>query len=29
MSQADGYIEIPIDIDVVEAGTSVEVTLFL
>jgi molybdenum cofactor synthesis domain-containing protein len=29
MSQADGYIEIPIDIDVVDAGTRVEVTLFL
>jgi molybdopterin molybdotransferase len=28
MSQADGYIEIPADVDVVEAGTMVEVTLF-
>ena len=28
MSQADGYIEIPIDTDVVEQGALVEVTLF-
>ena len=28
MSRADGYIEIPADVDAVEAGTSVEVTLF-
>ncbi|MSO30154.1 MAG: molybdenum cofactor biosynthesis protein [Acidobacteria bacterium] len=28
MSQADGYIEIPIDTDVVEQGAMVEVTLF-
>jgi molybdenum cofactor synthesis domain-containing protein len=28
MSRADGYIEIPADIDVVEAGTVVEVKLF-
>jgi molybdenum cofactor synthesis domain-containing protein len=28
MSQADGYIEIPIDRDVVEEGSMVEVTLF-
>ncbi len=28
MSQADGYIEIPIDIDIVEQGAVVEVTLF-
>jgi molybdopterin molybdotransferase len=28
MSQADGYIEIPADIDVVEKGTIVDVTLF-
>ena len=29
MSQADGYIEIPVHVDIVEAGTPVEVTLFL
>jgi molybdopterin molybdotransferase len=28
MSRADGYIEIPADVDAVEAGTSVDVTLF-
>ena len=28
MSRADGYIEIPANVDAVEAGTSVEVTLF-
>ena len=28
MSQADGYIDIPAETDVLEAGTSVEVTLF-
>jgi molybdenum cofactor synthesis domain-containing protein len=28
MSQADGYIEIPVDINVVEAGTPVDVKLF-
>jgi molybdenum cofactor synthesis domain-containing protein len=28
MSQADGYIEIPADIDIVEAGTTVDVRLF-
>ena len=28
MSKADGYIEIPANVDAVEAGTSVEVTLF-
>jgi molybdopterin biosynthesis enzyme len=28
MAQADGYIEIPAQIDVVEAGELVEVTLF-
>ena len=28
MSRADGYIEIPAHVDAVEAGTSVEVTLF-
>jgi molybdopterin molybdotransferase len=28
MSRADGYIEIPADVEVVEAGTMVEVTLF-
>ena len=28
MSRADGYIEIPADVDVVEAGTPVVVTLF-
>ena len=28
MSRADGYIEIPADVEVVEAGTQVEVTLF-
>ena len=28
LSQADGYIEIPADQDMVEAGTLVEVTLF-
>jgi len=28
MSQADGYIEIPIDVEVVEEGALVEVTLF-
>jgi molybdenum cofactor synthesis domain-containing protein len=28
MSQADGYIEIPADVDAVDAGTVVEVTLF-
>ena len=28
MSQADGYIEIPTDVEAVEAGTSVDVTLF-
>jgi molybdopterin biosynthesis enzyme len=28
MSQADGYIEIPIDIDIVEEGSPVTVTLF-
>jgi molybdopterin biosynthesis enzyme len=28
MSRADGYIEIPADIELVEAGTLVEVTLF-
>ncbi len=28
MSRADGYIEIPANVDTVEAGTSVEVTLF-
>lgn len=28
MSQADGYIEIPIDVDRLEAGTLVEVSLF-
>ena len=28
MSQADGYIEIPTDTEVVEAGTVVTVTLF-
>jgi molybdopterin molybdotransferase len=29
MSQADGYIEIPVNVEIVEAGTPVEVTLFL
>ena len=29
MSRADGYIEIPANVDAVEAGTSVEVTLLL
>ena len=28
MSQADGYIEIPADVDAVEAGTPVDITLF-
>jgi len=28
MSQADGYIEIPADVEVVDAGATVEVTLF-
>jgi molybdopterin molybdotransferase len=28
MSKADGYIEIPADVESVEAGTMVEVTLF-
>ncbi|MBM3776627.1 MAG: molybdenum cofactor biosynthesis protein [Acidimicrobiia bacterium] len=28
MSQADGYIEIPMDVEVLDAGTVVEVTLF-
>ena len=28
MSRADGYIEIPANVDAVEAGTSVDVTLF-
>ena len=28
MSRADGYIEIPADVSVVEAGTPVDVTLF-
>jgi len=28
MSQADGYIEIPTDVEIVEAGTLVDVTLF-
>jgi molybdopterin molybdotransferase len=28
MSRADGYIEIPIDVDIVEAGTLVTVKLF-
>ena len=28
LSQADGYIEIPADQSIVEAGTLVEVTLF-
>jgi molybdopterin biosynthesis enzyme len=28
MSQADGYIEIPAEIDVIETGTLVEVKLF-
>jgi molybdopterin molybdotransferase len=28
MSRADGYIEIPANVETVEAGTSVEVTLF-
>jgi molybdopterin biosynthesis enzyme len=28
MSQADGYIEIPAHVDVVEAGDLVQVTLF-
>jgi molybdopterin biosynthesis enzyme len=28
MSRADGYIEIPANVDAVEAGTSVEVSLF-
>ena len=28
MSKADGYIEIPADVEDVEAGTIVEVTLF-
>jgi molybdenum cofactor synthesis domain-containing protein len=28
MSRADGYIEIPIDVDTIEAGTQVDVTLF-
>jgi molybdopterin molybdotransferase len=28
MSQADGYVEIPADVEVVEAGTTVEVKLF-
>jgi molybdopterin molybdotransferase len=28
MSRADGYIEIPIDVELVEAGTLVNVTLF-
>jgi molybdopterin molybdotransferase len=28
MSRADGYIEIPIDVDVVEAGTLVDVSVF-
>ena len=28
MSRADGYIEIPANVDIVEAGTSVEVTCF-
>lgn len=29
MSQADGYIEIPVNVEAIEDGTSVEVTLFL
>ncbi|MEQ1758021.1 MAG: gephyrin-like molybdotransferase Glp [Vicinamibacterales bacterium] len=29
MSQADGYIEIPLDVESVDAGTRVEVTLFV
>jgi len=28
MSQADGYIEIPADVESVDAGTIVQVTLF-
>ena len=28
MSKADGYIEIPLEIEVIEQGTAVEVTLF-
>jgi molybdopterin biosynthesis enzyme len=28
MSRADGYIEIPANVDAVEAGTPVDVTLF-
>ena len=28
MSQADGYVEIPVGVDAVEAGTPVDVTLF-
>jgi molybdopterin biosynthesis enzyme len=28
LSQADGYIEVPTDVDVVEPGTVVDVTLF-
>jgi hypothetical protein len=28
MSQADGYIEIPADVEAVDAGTPVDVTLF-
>jgi len=28
MSRADGYIEIPADVEAVEARTTVEVTLF-
>ena len=28
MSQADGYIEVATDVDIVEAGTVVDVTLF-
>ncbi len=29
MSQADGYIEVPVNVEVVDEGTPVEVTLFL
>jgi molybdopterin molybdotransferase len=28
MSRADGYVEIPADVDAIEAGTSIDVTLF-